>query len=114
MNFHLKTPRFDEPAVIEIGFYGKESPDDPTQTGWRVYAENGEPIGSPTVNLWSPPVFPAPGCVFIRVTDEYAGWLECFEELGFVERTGRVERAGFVERYAEECRVLLPELIGEQ
>ena len=98
-------------ATIHPGFYPKAQPDDPQQIGWQVLAADGEPLGQPTVNLWDPPVFPAPGCVFIKVTRQWEGWLESLVAAGIVEPTGREEGAGFVDRYAAECRVLRPELL---
>lgn len=98
-------------AVIHPGLYLKADPADPQQIGWKVLSAEGEPLGQPTVNLWSPPVFPAEGCVFIKITREYEGGLESLEAAGLVERTGRIESAGYVERYAAECRVLKPELL---
>lgn len=110
--FHLRA-RFGEypDARIVTGYYPKDEPGDPQQVGWTVLAADGEPLGVPTVNLWNPPVFPTPGCVFIRITREYEGWLESLEAAKLVERTGRVVGAGFVERYAAECRVLDPDLL---
>jgi hypothetical protein len=102
----------DEPGcTIHPGRYPKEKPTDPDQVGWQVLSARGEPLGQPTVNLWDPPVFPAAGCVFVKVTREYRGWLESLIDAGLVEPTGREEGAGFVERYAVECRVLNPELL---
>ena len=101
----------DPAATIETGFYPKERDSDPQQIGWRVSASDGEPLGSPTVNLWSPPVFPAEGCVFIKITAQFEGWLDSLVAAGLVEPTGRIEAAGFVDRYAAECRVLNPALL---
>lgn len=116
VTFDLKGSRIgDEPGcTIQTGRYPKNDDSDPTepeQIGWRVLSASGEPLGQPTVNLWSPPVYPSEGCVFIKITGEYQGWLESLEAAGLVEQTGRVEGAGFVERYAAECRVLRPELL---
>jgi hypothetical protein len=97
-------------ATIRPGYYPKITPEEPQQIGWHVVGD-GELLGTPTVNLWSPPVFPAEGCVFVKITDEYAGWLESLVAAGLVEPTGRIEPAGLVERYAAECRVLNPELL---
>lgn len=111
VTFDLKTRWADYPgAKIQTGYYPKESSGDPRQIGWRIM-QGGEYIGSPTVNLWSPPVFPADGCVFVKITAEFQGWLESMEAAGLVERTGRIEGAGHVAEYAAECRVLLPELL---
>lgn len=109
--FRLALPEGAIDAVISPGFYPKDKPTDPQQIGWQVSAIDGEPLGQPTVNLWNPPVFPAPGCVFIKVTDQWLGWLESLQAAGIVEPTGRIEGAGFVDRYAAECRVLRPELL---
>lgn len=111
VTFDLKARLGNYPgAQIQTGYYPKENPADPQQVGWRVI-QGGEYIGSPTVNLWSPPTFPAAGCVFIKITPEFQGWLESMEAAGLVERTGRIEGAGFVEQYAAEARVLVPELL---
>lgn len=110
--FNLKTRNGDyADARIIPGYYPKGQPTDPQQIGWHVESARGEPLGSPTVNLWNPPLFPAEGCVFVKVTREYEGWLTSLGAAGFVEPTGRVEGAGMVERYAAECRVLVPELL---
>lgn len=111
IKFRLKTRMFDEDCVITTGRYPKQDPSEPDQIGWRVKSLRGEPIGDPTVNLWSPPEFPAPGCVFFKITPQFEGWLECFVAAGIVEETGRIMPAGYVERYASECRVLKPELL---
>lgn len=112
LTFDLKTAHGNYPsASIEIGQYPKQDPFEATQTGWRVNSQHGEPIGSPTVNLWNPPVFPAEGCVFIKITPEYSGWIESLEAAKLVERTGRIEGAGFIAEYAAECRVLNPALL---
>lgn len=111
VTFDLKSRYCNEQAQIVPGRYPKAEPDEPQQIGWHVLSEHGEPLGQPTVNLWDPPQFPAKGCVFIKITDEYEGWLESLEAAGLVERTGRVLSAGYVERYAAEARVLKPELL---
>ena len=98
-------------CTIQPGRYPKQDPGEPDQVGWYVLASTGEPLGQPTVNLWDPPVFPAEGCVFIKVTPEFEGWLESLQAAGLVEPTGREEGAGYVDRYAAECRVLNPELL---
>lgn len=110
--FDLKTPhgRYYG-ATIQPGWYPKQDPSEPDQIGWHVVAVSGEPIGNPTVNLWDPPVFPADGCVFIKITEEFEGWLDSLVNAGFVKPTGRIESAGYVERYAAECRVLVSELM---
>lgn len=102
----------DEPGcTIHPGRYPKQSADEPDQVGWQALSARGEPLGQPTVNLWDPPVFPAPGCVFVKVTREYRGWLESLIAAGLVEPTGREEGSGYVDRYAVECRVLNPQLL---
>lgn len=113
VTFDLKGSRIgDEPGcTIHPGRYPKEQPSDPDQIGWQVLSARGEPLGQPTVNLWSPPVFPAEGCVFVKITPEFDGWLDSLVAAGLVETTGRIEPAGYVERYAAECRVLNPELL---
>lgn len=98
---------------ITTGHYPKADPSDPSepdQVGWLVSSARGEPLGQPTVNLWSPPTYPADGCVFIKITPEFDGWLDSLIAAGLVEPTGRIEPAGHVSRYAAECRVLRPEL----
>lgn len=111
ITFRLKTRHFNEDCALLPGYYPKADPADPQQVGWRCAGLDGGPIGQPTVNLWDPPVFPAEGCVWIKVTREYGGWLESLIAAGLVEPTGRVSGAGLVERYAAECRVLMPELL---
>ncbi len=107
VKFYLRTLHRDYPeAIISAARYPKQDDDEPDQTGWRVVAASGEPIGQPTVNLWSPPTYPAEGCVFIKITPQFDGWLDSLKAAGLVEETGRVEGAGFVDRYAAECRVL--------
>lgn len=98
-------------CTIRTGFYPKQDPSEPDQVGWQVVSERGEYLAQPTVNLWDPPVFPAEGCVWFKVTPEFAGWIEAFIEAGLIEPTGRETGAGYVERYAAECRVLNPELL---
>lgn len=109
--FNLKSRYINERAQIVPGYYPKALPEDPQQIGWHVLSERGEPLGQPTVNLWDPPQFPAEGCVLVKITPEYEGWLESLEAAGLVEQTGRICAGGYVERYAAECRVLKPELL---
>jgi hypothetical protein len=111
ITFTLTTPRATyEGATIHPGFYPREKPTDPQQIGWQV-EHRGEALGTATVNLWDPPVFPADRCVFVKITPQFAGWLESLQVAGLVEPTGRIESAGHVERYAAECRVLNPGLL---
>ncbi len=111
--FELKTKRgLDMTAIIEVGFYPKMTPLEPDQTGWLVTKADGWPLGTPTVNLAEYGQYPAPGCVFIKVTPEYSGWLESIVGAGLIEPTGRELAAGYVERYAIEARVLHPKLGG--
>lgn len=111
VTFELKSKWVNEQAQIVPGRYPKAEPGDPDQIGWHVLSMEGEPLGQPTVNLWAEPQFPSPGCVFIKITDEFDGWLESLEAAGLVERTGRICSAGYVAEYAAECRVLKPELM---
>lgn len=98
-------------CTIRVGYYPQSQPGDPDQIGWSVLSADGEPLGTPTVNLWVDRYFPDNGCVLIRVTNEYEGWLESLIAAGLVEPTGREFPAGMVERYAVECRVLDPTLL---
>ena len=114
LTFDLKNTIMGDLAgcSIFVGRYPKGRPTDPVQTAWQVYSAHGDALGVPTVNLWDPPTFPDPGCVFIKTTPEFCGWLDSMEAADLVKRTGRIEAAGFVERYAAECRVLKPELLA--
>lgn len=116
ITFDLKGSRIgEEPGcTIHPGRYPKNDdsdPSEPQQIGWQVLSARGEPLGQPTVNLWSPPTYPADGCVFVKITPEYEGWMESLIAAGLIESTGRIVPAGHVERYAAECRVLNPELL---
>ena len=112
VTFDLKARFGEEPGcTIRPGRYPKATPAEPDQVGWQVLSARGEPLGQPTVNLWDPPVFPADGCVFVKITPEFEGWLDSLVAAGLVEPTGRIEPAGYVERYAAECRVLNPALL---
>lgn len=103
-----------EAATIHVLSY-PQGPGEPLQTGWRLFGDCGEgfpePIGDPTVNMEAYGEFPSPGCVFIKVTDEYEGYLESFIKAGLVELTGRVVAAKFTKVYCVEAKVLNPELL---
>jgi hypothetical protein len=81
-------------------------------TGWDVYGDCGEgfpeAIGTPTVALGQ---LPPEDCVFIKVTDDYKGWLESLVRAHIVEDTGKRVGAGYVAEYAAVCRVKVPGLI---
>jgi hypothetical protein len=84
--------------------------------GWHVMGDCGEGyeenLGSPTVNLApSEEVSPAHGCVFIKITKEFEGYLESLMDAKLVAPTGRIFGAGYVKDYAVEVRVLDPSLL---
>lgn len=82
--------------------------------GWRATLSTGELWGQPTVSLIEQGDHPGPGHVFLKVTPEWAGWLESLIAAGVVEDTGERFAAGFVDVYAARCRILLPELDAPQ
>lgn len=99
--FALKT-RFSScpDAEIQVGRYSNGS------TAWNVIGDCGEGypenIGTPTVAL---DVLPPDGCVFIRIGDEYKGWLESLVKANVVEDIRQTVGSGYVSEYATACRV---------
>ena len=111
ITFELKSKHIHcKEASINPGHYPRMDGDPVEQIGWQVYGDF-EPLGVPTVNLADYDEFPSPGCVFVKITPEYDGWLTSLIDAGLVEETGRILPAGLFDRYASECRVLKPELL---